>query len=41
MSPLMEIIPTVVQSFPRVSGDEPALNLTAPADRKFSSREWG
>ena len=27
--------------FPRVSGDEPALNTTAPADRKFSPRERG
>ena len=41
MSRDMARSPSESIGFPRVSGDEPALNALAPADRKFSPRERG
>ena len=41
MSPSMGMLENFVNGFPRVSGDEPALEAVGKPNRTFSPREWG
>ena len=41
MSPATRAAPSCWSSFPRVSGDEPALELVAEPSKRFSPRERG
>ena len=41
MSPTPTETPTMTTSFPRVSGDEPGLEVREDRTDGFSPREWG
>ena len=41
MSHMRELMHSIGESFPRVSGDEPGHGRGLPLLSKFSPREWG